>query len=169
MQRRNLTAGQKAIAAAEALQRFGGSAVEVAAQFGVSDTYVGQAKALLESAPDAAAAVKAGTAALTPTYEALREAEEARDRDANVATAREEEAQLAVVAAEAGESSPPAGESTAAPTCRLRFSLRSLPGYAPRARFPSQAPPARAAFSVPPGRLVDHATWRRRRDPPSRR
>lgn len=93
VQRRNLTAGQKAIAAAESRKIAGSTVPAAAEQFGVGTRYVEQATALLDRAPDAAAEVKAGRASLTPTYEALREAEEARDRDANVATAREEEAQ----------------------------------------------------------------------------
>jgi hypothetical protein len=83
--RRNLSAGQRAIAAAEAWDvTQSGSREEpkpkrLAAMFGVAHGYVSQARALVERDPDAAAAVKAGALPLAEAYDALRTRERELD------------------------------------------------------------------------------------------
>jgi ParB-like chromosome segregation protein Spo0J len=79
VKRRNLSAGAKAIAAAEAWDRATfpknlgkqGKAGALAALFGINHTYVQQARALLQDDPPAAEAVKAG-GVLKDAYEKLQ-------------------------------------------------------------------------------------------------
>jgi hypothetical protein len=80
VKRRNLTAGQKAVAAAEAwdmgsLKVGKGRAAALAELFGASKAYVEQARALLERDPPAAEAVKNGDLTLAEAHEALRKRE----------------------------------------------------------------------------------------------
>lgn len=96
VKRRNLNAGQRAVAAAEAwdlasqeLGRGKGRAQTLGELFDVSHAYVTQARALLRDAPELAARVKTGEVALAAAYDALRD----RDR-------REEEARMAAATAE---------------------------------------------------------------------
>jgi hypothetical protein len=76
VRRRDLTAAQRAIAAAEAWGMIGGTredsrAKKLARVFGVNNAYVSQARALVERDPVGAATVKAG-GSLAEAYEALR-------------------------------------------------------------------------------------------------
>ena len=80
--RRNLTAQQRAIIAAEAWELVDGTkedsrAKKLARTFDVNHDYISRARALVERAPAAAEAVKVGEADLTGAYEALRAAERA--------------------------------------------------------------------------------------------
>jgi ParB-like chromosome segregation protein Spo0J len=92
VKRRNMTSGQKAVSAAEAWDMVGDKFVpkgakrkEVLGQmFGVSPSYVQQARALVERAPDLAGQVKSGTASMVDALKAL----DARNAEAR---AREEE------------------------------------------------------------------------------
>ena len=68
--RRNLNKGQVAIAAAESVPISGQSHRKAAAAFGVSSTYLDQAAALLQEAPEAAEAVKQRRVSLGDAYEA---------------------------------------------------------------------------------------------------
>lgn len=81
VRRRNLTASQRAIAAADACQISDMSARKGADLFGINHTYVAQARALVERDPDAASAVKAGTKTLAVAYEELRERERETESD----------------------------------------------------------------------------------------
>jgi ParB-like chromosome segregation protein Spo0J len=75
VKRRNLTAGQRAMAAAEACLILNAGVRGLAAQFGVSSGYISQARQLLDRDPPAAAAVKSGDQTLGAAHEALRKRE----------------------------------------------------------------------------------------------
>lgn len=72
VKRRNLTASQRAVAAAEAASNFGQSGREAARVFGVSKTYVANAFALVTRAPDLAESVKAGSMPLAEAFDYRR-------------------------------------------------------------------------------------------------
>lgn len=75
-------------AAGEAASNFGHSARDAEALFGVSKSYIAQARALVERDPEAAAAVKAGAVALADGYEALREREQEARRSLTASSER---------------------------------------------------------------------------------
>jgi hypothetical protein len=85
VKRRNLTAGQRAIAAAKAWDMVGKVPTEakrrdvLAAMFGVNEKYVQQARALVHHVPDVAAAVGRGEVDLRGSYDAYREERERLD------------------------------------------------------------------------------------------
>jgi ParB-like chromosome segregation protein Spo0J len=85
---RHLTAGQKAIAAAEAVSINTQSQREIALMFGVSQKYVSQAAALIVNAPDLAEKVKLGLCSLT----AMTAVQDQREKDEKKA-AKDREAQ----------------------------------------------------------------------------
>ncbi len=75
VKRRNLTASQRAVAAAEAGSNIGTGRANrkaVAEQFGISTGYLGHAVALHQRAPDLAEAVKLGAKPLAEAYDELR-------------------------------------------------------------------------------------------------
>lgn len=93
VRRRNLTASQRALAAAEAGLVVGKvptgskSRQTLAKLFASNEKYVQQARALVERDPDAAAAVKSGAQSLDDAYRAFRQREadlDARSRKAEV-------------------------------------------------------------------------------------
>jgi ParB-like chromosome segregation protein Spo0J len=101
VKRRNLTAGQRAIAAAEAWDMFADSraerrAIKLGTLFGSNKVYVDKARALVERDPDAAAAVKANTLALNDAYQSLLKREEdLQERTHKVETLRSRRPDLA--------------------------------------------------------------------------
>lgn len=103
VKRRNLTSGQRAIAAAEAWGLIANSGTKqrdakdrhatLAAQFGVSKTYVQQARALVERAPDLAAQVKSGVMSMPVALEELGTRDDEAKARAAEAERRETERQ----------------------------------------------------------------------------
>ena len=79
IRRRNLSASQRAIAAAEAgkfFTQFGhGERKKLARDFGTNEVYLNNARALVERDPDAAAAVKSGAKSLDDAYREFRSRE----------------------------------------------------------------------------------------------
>lgn len=90
VRRRNLSASQRAVAAAEASRfstRFGNAERKrLAGAFATNETYLANARALVERDPDAAAAVKAGAKTLDDAYRQLRQ----READLDAATRKAE-------------------------------------------------------------------------------
>jgi hypothetical protein len=88
VRRRNLTGGQKAIAAAEAWELFPTGSrsdpkkAQLAAMFDINDRYVQQARALVERDPVAAGAVKRGEMSLGDAHDELRKREGRNKSDA---------------------------------------------------------------------------------------
>lgn len=96
VKRRNLTQSQRAVAAGEAAEYSAASNRRIADMFGVDEKYIRMARALVERDPDAAAAVKAGSAALADAHEALKQREqETKGRQAAVDKLRADHPDLA--------------------------------------------------------------------------
>lgn len=97
IQRRNLTKGQAAMVAAQAVQFLDSASVRtLAVQNSISKSRVSQASVVLEFAPDLVSAVIAGATGLDKAYEVARDRKTAADSDeAQLARLRAEDPELA--------------------------------------------------------------------------